>query len=97
MTTKSILATAALIGSALVFSAPAFAADPAPAQQKPAAAKPLTTGTINAVDCAKLTDAKAKDECVKKANAAAGTPKGTTTGNAPKPTADPAAGGASKY
>ena len=93
MNIKSTLATAVLLGSALMFSAPAFSAEPA-AQPKPAApaaaapaAKPAAGGAAAAVvpaECAKLTDMKAKDDCVKKAQAAAGGPSGTTTGSTTK-------------
>ena len=109
MNIKVCVATAALFASALTLSLPAMAADSAggatPAgQAKPAAQPPPPTAkaadkaamTVPA-DCAKLTDPKSKDDCVKKAqaatSAATGAGSGTTTGSTTKP----ATGGASKY
>lgn len=43
-----------------------------------------TVGAAVSADCAKLTEPKAKDECVKKAQAAAGAPAATTTGSTTK-------------
>jgi hypothetical protein len=97
MNMKTCVATVALLGSALALSLPVLAADSAggaaPAgQEKSAAAKPVT-----AADCAKLTDLKAKDDCMKKAQATAGATTGATTGTTTGSTTKPATGGASKY
>jgi hypothetical protein len=88
---RATIATVALFISALAVTGPAIAADNAaggaPSAGQPKAAAPVAppaakaadkAATTAPTDCGKLTDAKAKDDCMKKAQAAPGAASGAT-------------------
>lgn len=95
MSFKSTLTAAALAGSLFLLAGPALSAEPAAVPEAgqpkaaaqpaaPAAKKDAAGAATAAADCAKLTDVKAKDECMKKAQAAPAGASSTTTGSTSK-------------